>query len=253
MAPRTARSTIETLALLLARVTYGESDLIVQLFTEQEGKVSALARGARKSNKRFSGSLEPMHTIKVELQAPVHGELYTIKNSHIAQPRSMIVAQLDRMTAAGRALSWVKRATSAQVTEAALWSSVNATLDELGLVDGNDADDVAASFGLRLLELMGWGLNFLRCVSCGKACPQERSAWLNPERGGLVCRACGGGPFQISGSDRKALHAVAQGELSRPPHEAVPLTFKIVERSLGAHMGWVDGGGVQDLGQRRKT
>lgn len=253
MAARFSSPTTETLALLLGRVTYGDSDLIVQLFTQEQGKLSALARGARKSQQRFSGSLEPMHTLRVEVAAPHSGELYTLKSSHIHEPRTALLTKLERLTAAGRALAWAKRATSSHVIEHGLWLSLNQTLDDLGQSEPSDADDVTASFGLRLLELMGWGINFLRCISCGKGCPDERAAWLNPERGGLVCRACGGGPFQVSGPDRLALHHVAQGQLARPPHAAVPLTIKVVERALGAHMGWEDGGGVQHLGQGRKS
>lgn len=243
----------ETLALVLGRTDYGDADLIVSLFTDAFGKVSALARSARKSQRRFAGSLEPFHTLSMELNAPRSGELYTIKTSRIAQARSALLSQLDRMNAAGKAISWVKRATSAHVAEPLLWRSLNDSLDEFGQCSASDADDVTASFGLRLLELMGWGINLSSCISCGKVCPSERSAWVNPERGGLVCRACGGGPFQISSTHRHALQQVAQGQLHLPPHDAVPLTIKIVERALGAHMGWEDGGGLQDLGQRRKS
>jgi DNA repair protein RecO (recombination protein O) len=253
LAFRGSQSSTESLALVLGRVSYGDSDLIVQLFTEEQGRISALARGARKSQRRFAGSLEPMHTLKVELGAPARGDLYTLKGSHIHAVRPSIISHLERITAAGRALSWTKRATSAHVIEPELWISLNQTLNDLGECLPEDADDVAASFGLRLLELMGWGINFQCCISCGKACPSTRSAWLNPERGGLVCQACGGGPFQISAADRAALHQVAQGQSSRAPHEAVSLTIKIVERSLEAHMGWEDGGGIPSVGPRRKN
>jgi DNA repair protein RecO (recombination protein O) len=250
---KSAAHVTETLALVLGRTAFGDADLIVSLFTEAHGKLSALARGARRSQKRFAGSLEPIHTIRVELTPPQRGELYTLKSAHLAEPRAGLLNHLGRMNAAGRAISWVKRATSSHVSETGLWQSLNGTLDELGRCSEQDADDVAASFGLRLLDLMGWGINFLSCISCGKPCPSERSAWVNPERGGLVCQACGGGPFQMAGPHRHALHQVACGQAALPPHDAVAVTIKIVERSLGAHLGWQDGGGLQDLGQRRKT
>ena len=41
--------------------------MIVTLFTEELGKIAALARGARKSSRRFAGALEPMHTLRVTL------------------------------------------------------------------------------------------------------------------------------------------------------------------------------------------
>lgn len=253
MAFRAPQATTETLALVLGRTLYGDADLIVQLFTEEHGRLSALARGARKSQKRFGGSLEPMHTMNVEMVPTSRSELHTLRGSHIHQARPLLLSHLKLMTAAGRTLSWTKRATSAHVVEPLLWASLNQTLDQLAQSDPDDADDLTAGFGLRLLELMGWGINFLRCVSCGKNCPEQRPAWLNPERGGLVCRSCGGGPFQVAGIDRLALHRVAQGADAKTPHAAAALTIKIVERALGAHMGWEDGGGIQDLGKRKKS
>ena len=43
---------VHTRALLLKQVDTGESDRVVTLLTEDLGKVSAIARGARRSRKR---------------------------------------------------------------------------------------------------------------------------------------------------------------------------------------------------------
>ena len=42
---------------MLRAVSYGESDRVVTLFGRTTGRVSALARGARKSQRRFAGGL----------------------------------------------------------------------------------------------------------------------------------------------------------------------------------------------------
>lgn len=224
-------------ALVLAKVDFRDADLIVTAFTDQLGKVSALARGARRSQKRFAGRLEPMHTLRFELEEKPRGDLHTLKSSQIQNPRPTLLTELSRLTAAGKALSWVKKATTTHLSDPTLWHGLNQCLDDLGEEAPGDADDVVAAFGLRLLDIMGWGIHFSACVSCGKSCPAGKAAWLNPERGGLVCRKCGGGPFQISGEAREALHRVASGLDSRAPHELVALTQKVVERALGAHLG----------------
>src|SRR5262245_27991678 len=46
-----------TQALVLRVSDFGESDRIVTLLTEQHGKVSALARGAKSSRRRFGAAL----------------------------------------------------------------------------------------------------------------------------------------------------------------------------------------------------
>lgn len=51
--------------LVLSRHVYQESDLILQLASPNYGRLSAIAKGARKSKKRFSGGvLEPSHYIE---------------------------------------------------------------------------------------------------------------------------------------------------------------------------------------------
>ena len=67
-AGRAVRAETErTLAVLLRSVDYGEADRIVTLLTERRGRVSVLARSARKSTKRFLGALEPFGVIEAEI------------------------------------------------------------------------------------------------------------------------------------------------------------------------------------------
>lgn len=52
--------------IILRKVKYGESDLILQCLSQKGAKISYLARGALKSKKRFGGGiLEPSHYVEV--------------------------------------------------------------------------------------------------------------------------------------------------------------------------------------------
>ncbi|HEY5376881.1 MAG TPA: recombination protein O N-terminal domain-containing protein, partial [Polyangiaceae bacterium] len=80
-ARRTASPARVALALLLRRVEYGESDLVVTLLTDSIGRVSALARGARKSVKRFGGVIEPMHTLRISYDDRAGAELVVLREA----------------------------------------------------------------------------------------------------------------------------------------------------------------------------
>ncbi len=245
--------TVEVRALLLSRVDYGDADLIVHLFTDASGKISALARGARRSTKRFAGALEPMHTLRVEMNERPRGELYALRGSQIAAARSGLTQNLEALTAAGKALSWVRRAAPQNTPDPVLWQSIHCTLDELASPTGGaDADGLLGAFGLRLLEVLGWGMNLTGCVSCGKTCPPQRAAWIHPDRGGLMCRSCGGGPFQIAGAARQEMLLAAADDGLRLQPETAVLALKIVDRALGAHMGFEDTSRGAHLGRRSK-
>jgi DNA repair protein RecO (recombination protein O) len=227
-APRTSH---RTRALLLRRVEHGESDLVLSLFTESFGRVSALARSARKSRKRFGGTLEPFHTLAVEADEPASGELFHLRDARIEVPRLALTADLARMDAAGRALGWVRVAAPPRTAEPDVWRAIVTLLDRLDTNAALDARLVLAEQGLALLAAFGWGLDLERCVRCGKPCEPGQSAMVDAERGGLVCRACGGARIRLRGPVRERL---AQGALAP---EDVDVALDLVERALRAHVG----------------
>jgi DNA repair protein RecO (recombination protein O) len=235
-ARRSATQARVALALLLRRVEYGESDLVVTLLTDSIGRVSALARGARKSVKRFGGVIEPMHTLRISYDDRSGAELVVLREAKLERARPFLVTSLERMQAAGQALNWVRKAAPPRTPEPEVWASMETLLDHLG-----DAEDTVsprarlAAAGLRLLSAFGWGIDFERCVSCGKLAAEAQAAALDAARGGLVCRNCGGARRRLSGSERKALSGAAAG--GSLDDEIAALALDLVEQALKAHGG----------------
>lgn len=236
---RTQASAHTTRALLLKRVEYGDADLVLTLFTEKLGRVSALARSARRSQRRFGGSLEPLHTLEVRLEDRPRNELSLLREARIVRARPAIVSSLERMKVAGRALGWVRSAAPAHTPEPELWAVIEALLDELGeKTDAIEPDRALAAFGLGMLNALGWGLDFERCVRCGKPCPPDAPALVDPARGGLVCRSCGGARRRLDAPLRERL---ARAAASADPRALEPddaaTALALVEAVLEAHAG----------------
>lgn len=222
-------------AFLLGRVPYGEADLIVHVFSEAHGKISALARGARRSQKRFSGSLEPLHTLRLQLTEKASSELFTVREASIERPRLGLVRDLDNLDRASQALGWLRRALPPRTPEPALWFALEEFLNHLDNPSSHSPQAELVVFGLHLLQELGFALQLEQCVSCDKLCPPGQAAWLHPERGGLICRACGGGPLLLPGALRETLLAALQGETELRWGEHLDLALQIVERTLLAH------------------
>jgi DNA repair protein RecO (recombination protein O) len=177
-------------ALLVRSVPYGESDLIVQLLTATDGRISAIVRGGRKSQRRVGGALEPFHTIRVEADDKGR-EMATLKEARIARARTNIAASLDALDAAGTALRWARQLCPPRTPEPGAWATLTHLLDELDAGVAHPKVELAAA-ALRLLGDVGFGLELEQCVGCGKPRPEGRGAYLDPARGGVVCTACGG-------------------------------------------------------------
>lgn len=75
---------LQTEALVLRSIDYGETSRIVTLFTRQRGKVAVMAKGARRSGSRFGSSLQPMsYTHVIIYYKPSRGVQTLTESSHV--------------------------------------------------------------------------------------------------------------------------------------------------------------------------
>jgi DNA repair protein RecO (recombination protein O) len=236
-----ARTGHTTAALVLRRTPYRDADLLVTLFTESLGQVSTLARSARKSQRRFGGSLEPFHTLRVELDETAGAELMTLASAQIEIARANLYGKLEGLEAAGKFLIWVRHATPAHTPEPLVWQLARDCLDDLDLASraasAPSAKRILATRGLQLLAATGWRLELEQCVQSGVRCPDGKSAMIDPERGGLVSRSEGGAPFLVSGAARRRLIEAQAGRSDALEEEDGSLGLELVERCLRAHAG----------------
>jgi DNA repair protein RecO (recombination protein O) len=224
-------SRIESEALVVRTVEVGESDVIATLITEQVGKVGAVVRGARKGSRRIGGALEPIHTISVLLEDR-GAELTTLKESRIVRTRPGVVASLDALDAAGVALRWARHSFPPRTPEPEGWSILVELLDVLDGGARSPRSELARA-GLRMLAAVGYAIDLERCVVCGRPCPEDKPACVDPGRGGLVCRSCGGASTVLSPAVRAA---------ARSTHEIAPdsaeTILRLVDLAMAAHAGF---------------
>jgi len=243
-------------ALVLRRTPFREADLVVTLFTESLGQIAALARTARKSQRRFGGGLEPFHTIEAEFDEAPGADLMTLTSVRVETPRAHLYGHLEGMEAAGKFLNWVRHASPAHTPEPRVWQLALACLDGLNDAAGAVAADsesiatghgsdrqhpsparILAACGLQLLAISGWRLELEHCVLSGARCPDGKSAMVDPERGGLVSRAEGGAPFLLNGAARARLIAAQDGRADALEEDDGAIGLELVERCLRAHAG----------------
>ncbi len=220
--------------LLLRKSVYRDSDLVVVVFTERRGLLTALARGARSSRKRFVGGLEPMHGLELEF-ARGRAERVELRAAQVSVPRLRLTGELDRLEAASRALSWVRQTSPEGDADPELWQALVCFLDALNQPEVPSPRLLLASTGLHLLGALGWALEFEHCAACGRACPANKTACVVASRGGLICSSCGGGPRRVDAQTRGRLAATANGKpLALRPQDAL-LALELIDEAFAAH------------------
>jgi DNA repair protein RecO (recombination protein O) len=68
--------------VVLRTIPLRESDLMVTLLTAEHGRISAVARGARKSQRRFAGALQLLVLGRFQLSRS-RGELFTLEAADV--------------------------------------------------------------------------------------------------------------------------------------------------------------------------
>jgi DNA repair protein RecO (recombination protein O) len=213
---------------------------MITLFTEAKGIVTAAARSARRSGRRFA-ALEPIHLLHVTLDERSGSDVATLVESVLLRPRLALVTSLDGLEAAGKALRWIRRAVPASSPEPELWTEINGLLDALDAIDprapncAETCGGLLVRMGLRMLSVLGFGLELNRCVRCERPCPDGATACFSPSAGGIICRACGGAPGTLRGALRNQLVTLARGEHVEMAANEVDAAIATIDAALVAH------------------
>ncbi len=204
-----SKQVLEARALIAKKTPYQEADLIVNWLTDRVGQLGTMARGARKSTRRFT-SLEPLHTYAICYAESMQG-LASLREARLVTVRSALASNLDAMAVAGQGIRWLRTLLPHKQAEprafVVLELLLNA-LDERGHEGRGFIECELAKMGLDLLKVAGYELQLDACVSCGRPRPVDRSAYVSLARGGVVCRACGGGERLLDAGVFEAIAAL---------------------------------------------
>lgn len=207
-------------AFILRTVKYKESDKILTLFTRDHGKVSALARGARKSTKRFGGALEPFAVFEVILSSSGRGcgSMYNLGEATVLQSNDALGTNLERLGVAAFLLELLREVAPEHDSSVSLF---DLSTEALGLLSGDTAAkprNVLLAVGMRILAQSGLAMSGSQCNACGTTVPPHKSVYFDALRGGVVCTPCGGGPILLNAATAGALVDLQQHPIEEAAH-----------------------------------
>jgi DNA repair protein RecO (recombination protein O) len=179
-----------TPAIVLRTWPFGESDKIVSFLTESHGKLTGIAKGAKRSRKRFVNSLEPFSLVNLRFQDRVHSNLAFVLAADLALGFKDLLSSLEKISFASYLV---------EITDGLIGEREENRLVFQHLKDGLTQIDERStsltfliSFELKLLKLTGYQPLLDSCRRCGKA-PVYRceTRWhFSPRDGGILCESC---------------------------------------------------------------
>lgn len=232
-----------TPAILLRTVNYKESDKIVTMLTRSLGRISAMARGARKSLKRFGGALEPFSLFEITLEKQARaGNMWHIREASLLEANEGISRDLERVGAASYLIELLREIIPDDDPDEGMFRLAAEALFAIARARGAPLAKTVLAAELKIASQAGTEVGLAACNACGTAVPKGRSVLFQPSRGGVICTPCGGGPITLSATALTAMETMGTAPLSRAADVAatIPDIFEI-ETALHAfidfHLG----------------
>ena len=183
-----------TPAIVLRSWSYVESDKIVSFLTESHGKVTGIAKGAKRSHKRFVNTLEPFSLVNLRFQDRPHSGLAFVHACDLIRTFKDLTANLEKIAYAFYLLEITNELTREREENRTLFDHLKEGL--IYLEEEGVSPSFLIFFELRLLKLSGYQPMLDHCRRCGRDCnsgPQVQ--WrFSPRDGGILCESCS--PFR---------------------------------------------------------
>jgi DNA repair protein RecO (recombination protein O) len=203
---------LKTEAIVLRSIRYGEADRILHLYTQDRGRVSAIAKGVRRTKSRFGGRLEPFFALALVVHEG-RSDLLTVTSAETIAAHPRLREDAGALEGAARACEAVARVFDDGEPHPGVYHLL---ANELALLDRDPARATRANalaFRLKLLLAAGFAPHLAGCASCGE---REHLVGFSGAAGGVVCAACEASAFTL---DQEA-HDFLVGALGRPLADA---------------------------------
>ena len=182
-------------AILLRSVDFGESDRVVHLLTSDSGRLTAMAKGARRSHRRFPGTLDVFNHLAIEGRSTPRATMAFLERARLLDPflgvrshparyalASFLVEMLDRLSPEGIEGPEAERLFSYAAESLVL------------LEQARPGPTLRLLLELRGFDALGQRPELGRCVRCGRVpaadiAPDHRVGFHVAD-GGIVCSVC---------------------------------------------------------------
>jgi DNA repair protein RecO (recombination protein O) len=168
-------------------IKVGEADKIITVFTCERGKISCLAKGARRPKSKFGGRLEVFSynnyllatgkSLYITSQVETIESFYGLREGHEILEAASFTAKL------------VNASSETEQKNPALFALLLETLTLLK--DGADPESIKTVFQIKLIGVEGFFPHLDGCVNCRRGIGKEpENVRFNLSLSGLICTAC---------------------------------------------------------------
>ena len=214
-------------AIVLRTYPLREADLLVTLFTREEGKIKGVARSAKKSKRRFGGALEPLTRVRAYYEQKQGQELVRLDSCDVIESPLMHDNDYERTIA----LSYVAEVLDGMLPDHEANDAVfRLTLAVLPYLEAGSIWMPLTYFNLWMTRLMGLLPELGACIVCGDEFNGSGRVFFHALADGLMCAE----HKRLASSEMSPPSRKLAGEMFRSPVDA--FATELWKRQRGADL-----------------
>ncbi len=222
-------------AVVIGAMDYREADRIVTLFTLEHGKVRGIARGARKSRRRFAAALELFARLRARIL--LREGLSTLVEADLVTIYPGIRQDLPRIALAGYCCELVDQFLPEAMPNPRLFRLLVTLLEHLDQSAAGSAD--RRFFEVNLLNILGYRPPIDACPACGADLGVSGGLLAAGGLHGIPCPTCGRTGRPVSAATiqllRKSLQTGRFGAVSFSG-DSLTEAGELLDRAIASHL-----------------
>lgn len=196
---------IKTDAIVLRVVEFSETSCIVTLFTRRLGKISTIAKGARRKKSPFEAALDLIAICRIVFLHKSSQSLDILTEAKLQRRFRSSAKDLERFYAGLYLIELLNLMTDDADPHEDLFDEA---ILAIGLIDRCNevhkrgeghvsAQHALIQFEIRMLDLLGHLPMLTHCVDCGRAKTTISRVQFGLNRGGIICQNCRPGKTNV--------------------------------------------------------
>jgi DNA repair protein RecO (recombination protein O) len=185
-------SNFATSAIILRKIDLGENDLMLTLLSIDRGKISVVAKSAKKSMKRFTGVLDLYAVVDIVCGQGRGRGLPILSEAVLKQPFPRIRTDIRKTAYAGYWAELTKDCIQEEKHQEHIYHLLRYALEALDKGQPS-AEAISIMFQMRFLRLIGYMPHLAGCCVCGietEKCGGGSIIRFDLGRGGVLCGNC---------------------------------------------------------------
>lgn len=179
---------IKTEAIVLSKTDFSDSSKIVNLFTKEYGRMSAIIKGGRNKNSKIGMIVDPLNVINLVIYRKPNRELQLISSADLIDHHRMLREDFERLKFGFAVIELINEYSMQEETNKILFVGCKRILELLNSSNEHPLN-MFLRFFLFFLKEIGYDINLEKCPSCNSE-HRGRSEYGFLRSKGIICSNC---------------------------------------------------------------